>query len=78
MCWIFNILGLWIFQDCQYFRVLNFQGYTGFTPFRKYDKILNTRRDGIMKGIWIFQDSKYVKFLQMQALHKVLNLPEYG
>ena len=31
-----------------------------------------------MEGYWIFQDSEYVKFLHMQALHKVLNMPEYG
>ena len=34
-------------------------------------------RNIIMEGFWIFQDSKYVKFLHMQALHKVLNVPEY-
>ena len=36
------------------------------------------RRDAIMEGFWIFQDSKYARFLQMQVLHKVLNMPEYG
>ena len=35
----------WIFQDCQYARVLNFQGYTGFTSFHNYD--VN------MRGFWI-------------------------
>ena len=35
-------------------------------------------QDGIMEGFWIFQDSKYARLLQMQALRKVLNMPEYG
>ena len=31
-----------------------------------------------MERFWIFQDSKYVRFLHVQALHKVLYMPEYG
>ena len=30
------MLGFWIFQDCQYVIVLNFQFYLGFTCFYKY------------------------------------------
>ena len=37
--WVLNISGFWLFQACQYAGVLNFQGYTGFTYFRNYDKI---------------------------------------
>ena len=32
----------------------------------------------IMEEYWIFQVFKYVRFLHMQALHKVLNMPEYS
>ena len=35
-------------------------------------------RNAIMEGFVIFQDSKYAKFLRMQALHKVLSMPEHG
>ena len=31
----------------------------------------------IYEKVLIFQDSKYARFLRMQALHKVLNMPEY-
>ena len=36
MCGVLNMSGFWIFQDCQYIKFLNFQGYTSFTYFRKY------------------------------------------
>ena len=36
------------------------------------------RQDAIMEGFWIFQHSEYVRFLHMQALHNILNIPEYG
>ena len=36
------------------------------------------RQEAMMEGFWIFQDSKYARFLRMQALHEVLNIPEYG
>ena len=39
-----------IFHNCQYASVLNSQGYTGFTYFRKYDRVLNRRQDAIMEG----------------------------
>ena len=78
MCQILNMLGFWIFQVCQYARVLSFQGYTGFTYFRKYDKVLSMRRDSIMEEFAVFQDSEYATFLHMQALHKVLNMSEDG
>ena len=45
-----------------------------FVNFRKYNRVLNMRRDAIMSGFWIFQDSEYTKFLRMQTLHKVLNM----
>ena len=32
---------------CQF---LNFQGYKGFTNFRKYDRVLSIHRDTIMEG----------------------------
>ena len=47
MCWVLNISGFWIFQKCQYARVLNFQSYTGLTYFCKYDRVLNMHRDAI-------------------------------
>ena len=34
--------------------------------------------DAIMEGFWILQDSEYTRFLHMQALHKALNIAEYG
>ena len=46
--------------------------------FRRCDRVLNTHRDATMEGFWIFQDSNYVRFLHMQALHKVLNMPEHS
>ena len=78
MCQVVNISGFWIFQDCQYVMVLNFQDYTGFTYFSKYEVVLNMHQDAIMDWFWIFQDFKYVSFLHMQALHKFLNMSEYG
>ena len=72
------ISGFWVFQDCHYARLLNLQGYTWFTYFRKYERVLNMHWDAIMGGFWIFQNSKYARFLQMHGLDKVLNMPEYG
>ena len=77
ICRFFNMSGFWIFQDCQYARVLNFQGCTGFTYFSKCDKVLNMREDAIMEGFWVFQKSEYARFLHMQALHKVLGTSEH-
>ena len=66
MCRALNRSRLWMFQDCRYVRVLNFHCCTGFTYGR------------VLEGFWISQDSKYTGFLHMQALHKVLNMPECG
>ena len=41
-------------------------------------RILNMCYDAVMEGFWILQDSKYGRFQHMQAMHKVLNMPEYG
>ena len=49
-----------------------------FVNFRKYDRVVNMRRDAIMKEFWIFLDSEHTRFIRMQALHKVLHMPEYG
>ena len=49
-----------------------------FVNFRKYDRVLNMRRDAIMEEFCIFQEFEYARFLHIQALHKVLNMPEYG
>ena len=59
-------------------RVLNMSEFWIFVNFRKYDRVLNICYDITMKRFRIFQDSKYVRFLHMQALLKVLNMPEYG
>ena len=59
-------------------RVLNISEFQIFVNFRKYDRVLNMRQDPIMEEFCIFQNSKYVRFLHMQALHKLLNMPEYG
>ena len=53
-------------------------GFKYLLNFRKYDSVLNMLRHAIMEEFWIFQDSEYAKFLHMQALRKVLNMPEYG
>ena len=37
-------------QYCQNASFLNFQGYTGFTYFRKYDRVGKMRRDSIMEA----------------------------
>ena len=42
----------------------------------KYDRVLNMHWDAIMDEFRVFQDSEYARFLHMQALHKVLNVPE--
>ena len=55
----------------KYVRVL-------FANVRKDDRVLNMRQDAIMEGFSILQDSKYARFLRMQALHKVLSMPEHG
>ena len=47
--------------------VLNLQGYTGFTYFRKYDRVLSMHWDAIMEGceyFWICQVSANVKVTQ--------------
>ena len=49
-----------------------------FVNCRKYDRVLNMRRDAIMEGFRIFQDSEYARFLRMQASDKLLNIAEYG
>ena len=59
--------GFWIFQDSQYVRVLNFQVYTGFTYFCKYDRVLNIRPDAVMEGFWILQVSQYARVLNFQV-----------
>ena len=41
MCRALNISGFSIFQECQYARVLNLEGYTGLTYFCKYFRVLN-------------------------------------
>ena len=59
---VLNIPGLSI---CQ---VLNFQGYTEFNYFRKYDRVLNIREDLIMEGFLnipgLCQVFKYAKATQ--------------
>ena len=59
-------------------RVLNMSVFWIFATFRYYDRVQNMRRDTIMEEVWIFQDSEYARLLRIQALHKVLNMPEYG
>ena len=46
-------------------NILKFQGYTGFTYFRKHDMLLNMHQNAILEGIWIFQDFKYARSLHM-------------
>ena len=53
ICWVSNIWRFWIFQDCQYARVLNFQGYTAFTY------IVN------MTGFWICIGCNYRKVVSI-------------
>ena len=59
-------------------RVLNRSEFCIFLIFRKYDRVLDMRREAIMEEFRIFQDSEYARFLHMQELGKVVNLPEYG
>ena len=58
--------------------VLNISEFWILVSFRYCARILNMCRDAIMEGFWIFQDSEYPRFLLIQALLKVLNMPEYG
>ena len=64
-----SLIGFWI--CIEYVQVLNIH-----TPL--YNRFLNMRRDAIMEGFWILHDSEYSRFLCVQALHKVLNVPEHG
>ena len=57
--------------------VLNIPEFWIFVNFREYGNVLNMRWDAIMEEFWIFQDSEYATFLHMQALLKILNMPEY-
>ena len=61
-----------------YVRVLNISEFSIFVNFRKYDKVMNMSRDVIMKEFWIFYDLEYARFLHMQALRKILDMPEHG
>ena len=49
-----------------------------FVNFRKYDRVLSIHRNAVIEGFSIFQDFEYARFLHMQALYKILNIPEYG
>ena len=79
ICVVFKISQLF-----EYSRTVNMPGFwvsrvtRGLPIFCKYDRVLSMRRDAIMKGFWNFEDSEYARFLHMQALHKVLNMLEYG
>ena len=42
--------GFRIFQDSHYVSVLNYEGYIGFTYFRKDDIVLNRHQDAIREG----------------------------
>ena len=46
-------------------RVLNFQGYTRFTYFCKYDRVLNMRRIKLWKGSEYFRIVDYGRVLNM-------------
>ena len=74
MCRLWNMSGFWIFQDCQFARLLNSRVTQDLSIF------VNMARSWIcvrMQLIWR-SSSKFTRFLRMQALHKVLNLPEHG
>ena len=49
-------------------RVLNIPEFWLFVNFRKYDRVLNMRRDATTEGFWILQDSECARLLRM---HKV-------
>ena len=49
-----------------------------FVYFRKYDRVLSIRWNTVIEGFSTFQDFEYARFLHMQALYKILNMPEYG
>ena len=61
---VLGVSGFWIFQDCEYAWVLNFQGYTWFTymvPGSNYGRVLN------IPGFQICQNSEYVSLIQCSA-----------
>ena len=49
-----------------------------FLNFCYNDRALNMRWDAIMEEFWVIKDSKYARLMHMQAMQKVLNMPEYG
>ena len=59
---VLNTSRFWLSQDCHYARVLNFQGYAGFTNFRKYGWVLTSRGDAITKKLLNFMAPQDVKW----------------
>ena len=73
--WIYvsflNISGFWVFLECKYARVLNFQGYTGLTYFCKYVRVLN------IPGLFHAQASEFPglqRFVYFRKYDTVLNM----
>ena len=44
-------------------QVLDLSEFLIFVNFRKYDRVLNMRRDAIIEEFWIFQDYEYTRLL---------------
>ena len=70
MCYVLNMSGFGIFQDCQYARVLNFQGYTWFTYFQGSDM----RCDAIIGRVLSIPGFRIFQVAAHATLCKVLNM----
>ena len=60
MCQVSNMSEFWRFQKLSIGEGYKF---SGFTYFRKYDRLLNMNRNAIIEGFKRFQDSEYARFL---------------
>ena len=67
MFWIYT--RFWMCQYSEYSMIVNFHGYTGFTCFCKYDRVLNVSGCNYgsvlnITGIQTWQVSAYASFMQ--------------
>ena len=76
MCQVLNLSGFWIFQYCQFARVLSFQNYTGFTYFHKYDSLQSMHWEALVEWFWIFRF--YEGLCQVSAYARLRESSEYA
>ena len=72
-----SLRGFWI---CARFLICQGSEYSRNVSMPAFwsSRVVNMRWNAIMEGCWLFKDSEYARFQDMQALQKVLNMPEYS